>query len=89
LVIDDHITGVYADAEFYPAIAIDPGIPIGQPTLHIEPAADRVYGAVKLDQKPIAEGPDQSTMVFGNCGFDKAFYMGCKADVCILFVNTH
>jgi hypothetical protein len=54
----------------YPAIDLDPGMVFGQPILYIEPAAHRVYRAVKLDQQPIAHAPDQPAAMLGDFGLD-------------------
>ena len=89
MIIDDHITGIDAYAELYPAIGVDPGIPIGKFLLHVEPAMYRVYGAVKLGQNPIAEAADQSAAVFADFRLDYTFYIICKLDVCAPFVDTH
>jgi hypothetical protein len=47
--VDYHVTGVYADAQLYPPIGVDPAIAPRQFLLYFEPAVYRVRGAVELD----------------------------------------
>jgi hypothetical protein len=89
VVIDNHIANINADAQLYPSIGVDFSIPIVQSTLYFKPATYRVYGTVKLDQKPVAEGPNKAATVLGDSGFNQILYGICEFNVRTLFVGTH
>jgi hypothetical protein len=55
---------------FYLAVGIDPGAPLSQSALYLEPATYSIDGAVKLGQDAVADGSDETAMVPSNFGLD-------------------
>jgi hypothetical protein len=67
--IDDHITGVNADAELDSPIGLFRFM-LCQVALNINAAADGIEGAVELDQHSVAHAADQASMMLGDRGID-------------------
>jgi hypothetical protein len=88
-IVDDYIAGVYSDTEPYPAIGIGFSFTTGQFTLYFESTTYCVGSTVKLNQKSVAHGPDQSTVMLRDLGLDQIFDMICKLNVRSFLINAH
>src|ERR1700756_3563822 len=88
-IIDDHVAGIYTDAEPYPAVGIGFSLATSQFTLYFEGTGYRVGGAVKFDQKSVTHRSDQPTTKLGDFGLDQIADIARKLNVCSFLIDAH
>jgi len=88
-ITDDHIAGIYADTEPYLAVGIGYSLTMGQFTLYFESTTYRVDSTVKLDQKSVAHGSDQPTVMRQNLWLDQIFDIVSEFNVCSFLIKAH
>src|SRR5215471_14492308 len=89
LILDDDLTDVDTHTEVDALVGWHSGIAFGHATLHLDRAAHGIYNASEFQEKTVAGGLDNPTVVFGNLRVNKVPPVGLQSRQGATVVTAH